>query len=437
MYRKPVNFFLAMIKLIFLIFLIFLLYSCGLIIESSKLIRTANWAKKGEVVNVVQHDTVPFEIIGNWVVISLTVAGEKHKYCVDTGAPTILDLSDVVNDGIVTKPSLEKTTYNFLAGRQVYYASANRIDTVAFGKNQYFDVGALTLDFKYFSNTMFCEDISGVLGANIMKHGIWSFNYKDSTIILGSDISDFDLGNSFVFDFCKDSELDNPVFNLNVGDKILKTLIDTGNPNHSFLKNNKVLNGQDRMSVKQTHILSRSLIEQEYVNTELEAESSSLMRLTTSDFDNDYLFTVSNSILTTNKALGDIDLIMGYDFLKDFVTTIDWINNKVYFQPIQKPDLAIKPSSKNMNIFLSTYDKKTYVSSYLNTYFEKGSINIGDTVKEINHIPIEEILNEENYCEIIRGERQLSAKQDTTIITVKNKLGEIRHLKMYDVQLFD
>lgn len=58
-------------------------------------------------------------------------------------------------------------------------------------------------------------------------------------------------------------------------------------------------------------------------------------------------------------------------------------------------------------------------------------------MKAINHIPIEEIVNQDNFCEFVRGERELYPKQDTTIITVKNKSGETRELKMFDVKLFD
>ena len=62
---------------------------------------------------------------------------------------------------------------------------------------------------------------------------------------------------------------------------------------------------------------------------------------------------------------------------------------------------------------------------------------MGDTVKAINHVPVEKIVNKDNYCDFVTNERQLFSDQDTNIVTIKNKQDEIRELKMYQVKLFE
>jgi len=292
-------------------------------------------------------------------------------------------------------------------------------------------------DFKLFSDLMTCEDIKGIIGVNIMKKGIWSFNYGNNQVIVSPNIERFDLENSHVFDLIDVKGFENPIIRLNVEGKSLVTFIDTGNAGYSILHNDKITNKFEGQMIKTHHASNKLIGENLFVDKEVYSDSSSIMNLKTSDLGDDFTFSAMNAKITTRKADERIDMLVGYDFLKGFITTFDWENKKVYFQPVKNSSLASAKTSKNFNIDFHIHDKKLYVVKYLDDYFSKGEINIGDTVKAINHIPIEDIVNQENFCEVVRGERELYPKQDTTIIAVKNKLGEIRHLKMYDVQLFD
>lgn len=399
------------------------------------MIRMKTWTNKAQVVNSIHQDTIPFEIIGNWAVANLIVAGEKRRYIIDTGGSMVLDYSDVFNDRIVTKSKLYKNIY--FENKQRYFASTSKIDTVVVGKNKYSEVGAMIADFKLFSDLMTCEDIKGIIGINIMKKGVWSFDYSTNQVIVSPNIENFDLENSHVFDLIDVKGFENPIIRLNVEGKSLVTFIDTGNAGYSILYNEKITNKFEGQMIKTHHASNKLIGENLFVDKEVYSDSSSIMNLKTSDFGDDFIFTAMNANITSSKANERIDMLLGYDFLKNFITTFDWGNKKVYFQSIPKREIEIQLTSKNMSIDFHIYDKKLYVVKYLDGYFSKGEINIGDTVKAINHITIEEIVNQDNFCEFVRGQLDLYLKQDTTIITVKNKLGETRDLKMFDVKLFD
>ncbi|WP_107039406.1 hypothetical protein [Brumimicrobium mesophilum] len=422
-------------KIILLFALTFLLYSCVLVTLPSRIIRNKVWTKKADVVNVVQQDTIPFEIIGNWAVVETIVAGNKRKYVIDTGAPTVLGYSDAFVDRVIVKPEIYKPIY--AENKQTYFASNAKIDTVIIGANKYSNVGAGIIDFKLFSNFMTCEDINGIIGVNIMKKGVWSFDYNKSQVIVSPTIEDLNLDNSYVFDLLDVKGFEDPIIRLNVEGQSLVTLIDTGNSGFCTFFNDKITDNFDGQKVKLSHASFKLIGEDVLVDKQLYSDSSIILNLKTNDFGDNYKFTAMNTNITSSKTYKKLDMLMGHDFLKEFITTFDWANNKVYFQPIQVPNLSGRKTSKNFNINFHVYDKKVYVFNYLNDYFPNGAINIGDTVKAINNIPIEEIVNQENYCEIVSGERDFYPKQDTTIITVKNKLGETRDLKMYEVKVFD
>ena len=172
---------------------------------------------------------------------------------------------------------------------------------------------------------------------------------------------------------------------------------------------------------------------------EIEMVDVEFLKLTSNVFNNQInFFAAQKSGIETKKPLEGIDIILGYDFLKNFNVTFDWPNEMVYFEPIVK-EFNKKKELKwsNFKIDFFNYDKKVYVMSVLPKYCDTTQISVGDTVVAINNISIKDIVGDD-YCAFVKGEKSLTPKNgEPVFITVKNKAGRVTTLEQKEIVLFE
>ena len=411
-------------------------------------VKEKTWLPKSSPKTENYVDTISIEVIGGLIVGELSVAGNKRKAIFDTGAPTALDIVDTSIERVKTRPKPTRNHENYYdiielttGFKSVTFGLINLIDTLEIGKSTFLTVGASTVSLINYFIGAECHELINLIGTNVMNDGVWSFNYQQNEIIFSNRIDSSSVKNHIEFDLIPSTKLRMPVFEILINGITYKALIDTGNASKAILI--KKTSEEDKNAVKFSNKIETtspfSLNHSPLVPKKITSKTVEEAVMETSSFGNCFEFEVLKELsVFTDKQnkKNDFDLVLGYDFLKYFNFTIDWVNDKIYFEPLFDKPVTIVNSRFNFKIDFFNYDKKLYVTSYLPNYFSPEEINVGDTVKAINHIPIEEIVNKENYCEVVRGERDLFPKQDTTIVTVKNKKGETRDLKMYEVTLF-
>ena len=430
--------------------LFFLLFgSCTFwwtITEAPYIIKKIRWRSKSTPVKEHYFDSINIEVVNGHLIGKITIAGEERLFLFDTGAETIIDEKDVAREGIKTSP---KPDYNVRDENDFFYKHirkrgffksdhANLVDTIVIGNTAFKKVGASTLVFDVFNHTSECYNYTGLLGNNVMKDGVWSFDYKNQKIRFSDNINNLNLKGAVEFDFDKFSN-ELPIIKLPFMDTVLRVGIDTGNASIAISTNDELVfsiaKKIQELFVKNIDNMNIS----SYLPKKFLKKQVQLVDIETFILDRSYkVITVSNmKIDRSNEHAKLLDLIVGHEFLKNFVTTIDYVNNKLYLQPVELNSPNYFDDFRNINFSLLKYDNKPYISHYLPNLIDSTKVDIGDTVLAVNHVPMDSILKKDNYCEFIRGEQTFYPKPDTNIITIKNKKGEIHDFKSYTVTLFE
>ena len=426
----------------------FLICSCNLwwtITDIPYYIKKSRWIKKASPVEKNYFDSIEIDVIDGHIFGDVKIAGKDRLFIFDTGANTTLDERDVDSEGMKTRPKPDYDVgdtsdglYKHIRKTKMFRSEfINLVDTVVIGNTAFNEVGTTTLIWDIMNYNSECYNQRGIIGSNIMKSGVWSFDYVNKKIKFSNDINKFKLENavSFDFDFAMRDIL--PVIKLPIGDTVFNAGIDTGNPSFALVTNEKLFNH----ALKKTRAamgVSEIPNIHSYLQKKFTKKYLNFLMLEVNIFD-----TVKTPILAANQGLGmpgsnPFDLLLGYEFLKDFITTIDFQNKKIYFRAVnQQPQNIIDRKVRNISVSLLKYDNRPYVRSYIPSKIDTSKVDIGDTVTAINGTPIEEILFDDNYCEFIRDEKQFNTLPDTNIITIKNKKGETHSFKSYSITLFD
>jgi predicted aspartyl protease len=422
-------------KLLFIAAITLVIPSCKIV---TGVFYTKKWIPKSTPLEKSYLDTIPFTIDYGWIMLEATVAGKKGAYALDSGAPTIINQNQINRNGVKTKPKGADTVispWSFFPLLKWPYS--NLIETLQIGNSSFNDVGAMTVDFAHFANETACEKTQGIIGANVMNDGVWSVRYATNQVIFSDDISKLNITKTHAFKMIPFGIVKSPVIEMEIGGVMYKALIDLGNSGPAAIINNK---WTDELNLIPLHINTPAtlmghptpprtveFVEIEFLKTKSNAFHKPLE-----------ILAAQKSGIETKKPLKGIDIILGYDFLKNFNVTFDWPNEMVYFEPIEK-EFNKKKELKwsNFKIDFFNYDKKVYVMSVLPQYCDTTQVSVGDTVVAINNIPIKEIVGDD-YCAFVKREKSLTPKNgDPIFITVKDKAGRVTTLEQKEIILFE
>jgi hypothetical protein len=420
--------------ILFWVIFLSLFSSCQII---TTIIRTKKWLPKSTPATEKYLDTIPFSVDYGWIMMDATIAGKKGVYILDSGAPTLLDYYDINREGIRSEPKKDIEPKASLRWALLTPSYVNKIEDVQIGSTKFSEVGANTVTFALFDVVTDCEKIQGLIGANVMSDGVWSVRYETNQVIFTNDISKLNISKKYSFKMIPFGLLKSPVIEIEINGVLYKALIDLGNSGKAAIINNK---NHLELAVEPCNINKpTSLMGHPLAPKEIETVDVEFLKLKSNAFKNQIdFFAAQKSGIETKKPLEGLDIILGYDFLKNFNITLDWPNEMVYFEPIEE-EFNKKKELKwpNFKIDFFNYDKKVYVMSVLPQYCDTTQISVGDTVVAINNIPIKDIVGDD-YCAFVKGEKSLTPKNGEPIfITVKNKAGRITTLEQKEVVLFE
>lgn len=402
------------------------------------IVKTKKWLPKSTPVNKEYLDTISFTIDYGWIIHEATIAGKKGVYILDSGAPTLLDYYQVDRGGVKTRPKgAEPDSTSPYKSTLMNYPYVNLIETLEINNTSFYEVGANTVTFALFDVITACEKIKGLIGANVMNDGVWHINYETNQVIFTNDISKLNISKKYSFKMMPFGLLKSPVIEIEINGVLYKALIDLGNSGTAGIINNK---SRLELAVEPCNISKpTSLMGYPHAPKKIEGVDVEFLKLKSNAFKNQIdFFAAQKSGIETKKPLEGLDIILGYDFLKNFNITLDWPNEMVYFEPIEG-EFNKKKELKwpNFKIDFFNYDKKVYVMSVLPKYCDTTQISVGDTVVAINNIPIKDIIGDD-YCAFVKGEKSLTPKNgEPVFITVKNKAGRTSTLEQKEIVLFE
>ncbi|NOY36278.1 MAG: hypothetical protein GXO83_01735 [Chlorobi bacterium] len=376
-------------------------------------------------------EKIPFELNDGRVYVTSLVNGHKYRFLVDTHSPCLLYdyiLDEVDLDTIDKSSTLGKM---FLTGflKPVF----PKIDTFSIGKIKFSEIGAILMKDDS-TNPLRDNNMDGILGSNLMKHCIWQFNFNDSTIILTNNVSKCTYTEGAIqLPFIPKPVQGSPNVFIMVGNDTINVEFDTGN--NGFV-----------------NALSPGIFKKINEGKTIEWSMKLDIPVDRDDLDSieTHYYVMIDSMQTGNHTLYNLPIVaynpeykqtmgkgsMGIDFLKHFITTIDWYDNKIYLYPNEGKNQL--PHNKRTFGFTYGYKKNKFVvtSIFSGSEAEQSGIKIGDELLAINGYRLTQ-LSKQSIKKYQSGELKLSSDNDDKIVVIILKDGVKKKFILSRYNLFD
>ena len=346
-------------------------------------------------------EEIPFDLIEGQIILKVRINAINYNFLFDTGAVTIVDneIGSLFRSRIKTKNIYD-------TNRVVKTSSIIKLDEISINNLSFENITAVVLDLSYI-NKNGCIEISGVIGADLMKNKVCQLNYQKKVLICSSKITNFKSETLDVspikFSIKNNGTPKLPIFFNAV--KIENIILDTG-----FL-GGVSLRQIDAEKIKyDSAVKSHGLIHGAFGSAE----------------DTSYTFKCNN-IKSKDGFIADTMIVsyrlknetpkIGYSFLRDYITTIDWNNKQIYLKKISKTNNTLL--SFGFTIYYN--DGKLLVNRiYENSSaFSKG-IKLYDQILKINNVDYISA-TQENYCDILKNK---ILEQDQIEILLRNHTGD-------------
>jgi hypothetical protein len=359
--------------------------------------------------------TLPFEAIGDYLLIQAQVSekAEPQTFIFDSGIKSL-----ILDHNLADQIALEQTLS--LANNAVY----GLLPQINLGEATFQQIGTFAVDFSAPGQPLQCLSKNGVVGANLLRHGVWQINYRDQTVTIANDIEqlkqiapdgDHHLAQNpipLLLEFRQDNR---PVIQLQVNETSrINALIDTGWGGSIQLRN-----GDFPETINDSPLLTlEGRVEtlagvQTFNQSLVELPSLTIGDLTLTDF----------PVLVGANDSTQLPLaIIGNDFLQHFIVTFDWVNGNLYLDQ-QSPASDLYPQFEGYGFQAMVQGQQLIITGLqYPSPIEQAGLHIGDQILTINGdnygYPGEEL-----FCEFIYrpvGERY----SGPLTITIKRN-GEI------------
>jgi predicted aspartyl protease len=381
------------------LFAIVLFSSCGLF---RALTLNKKMFKKPVVAQKDFKQQVKFRFKNGWIYIYARVnESDSAEFMLDTGAPSYI--------GFETKDALKIRSKKVIDSLE-YSSLTTQIGNIRYKNATFLIMEAL--------------GIKRLIGVNIMQNQIWSFNFRDSVITI-TDRLDYmkDVTNGYKVHFTPHSIQKTPVIKLVInGNDSINVFLDIGDAGFINLYsgfNIAKVKTDNPGNVKDFYYKDKISVKKQFVDTTLVAYDAKLNSLKLGGFE------VKNIIVQDDPNIQSRNLV-GLGFLKHFIITIDWLNNDVYFKPIEERPFVANIATYGFNIYHKDSACRITVV-YKNSEAEKKGIKCGDEIESINGTGVNNI-NKKTW-QIIQNNEESDAE---IVLKIKDKKDTVR-LKKYSL----
>jgi len=399
-------------KIIILLFI--LLYSTFQVNAQSD--NLLEWATQGTVQNKNFETEIPFRYINGYMFIDIVQNGKTFNFFFDTGAEaTVIDKSII--DEFNFKP-FAKTT---IRGPVITDQSVNTIilSSIQLSNIEFNNIGAVAVDLQ-FTKKMFCDKVHGIIGSTLIKKAKWQIDYKNKTIRITDDISNFKLNDS---KYSLKTELPSKGWGtekvaINIdGNKSLFN-VDTGNGRSKIVSHPKSF----KKHIKQ---YKKSIVEYGFKKSETDykfiAKNISIGKLELKD-----------QIVSLENEVGNLQLL-GNRFFEDFIVSIDWEQHNLFLSPLEKNILPDTLIGFQLDFKPNYETNKIEVVTGLKDFTKKHKIETGAILLDVNGTDISN-LSDEEFCLFWENDWKSLRNRDTfDIVLVTN--GKSNKLVLHKRQL--
>lgn len=314
------------------ILLLSLLISCDMITgyKIKKIIDS------GEVIQKDFIKKIKFDFIKNVIIIQVKINDRKKcKFIFDTGSKYVLVSKKLVDEfdlkTVDVPASMVKTSSDSIDSLAVI-PSFSTLEKIELGDVSFRDMGAMVLDFSKMGQL---NDLAsdGFVGVNLMKKCLWQINYRDTIIIMTNDIGRLEhINDAFKVNFTGQGI---PQISATINDSIhIDLTFDTGFNGYIKISSNRLLKvigkkGSGNIAERKEYRISDASGEK-IINTY--PFNVKCIRLDQKIFNNIPIEVLTEDLENSQQTKDNTGLI-GNEFLKDFIVTLDWKDSVIYFSP--------------------------------------------------------------------------------------------------------
>ena len=382
------------------------------VITSCILVRQKNFRKSLKTSALTSHnfqESFKFSLT-QWILVKANLNGiqQEQTFILDTGSPCTYSFKTTDESNLQTKKLLRLGSY-----KTDYGFSDTQIGNISYKNLQF-----LAMDFELFK----WQKVSGIIGVNAMQNSVWEINFRDTIITVSDNLTNFkNITNAYRTKFKPYSEQQTPVVKLTINNKDTVTaFIDTGEP--GFIKFNSDFNvlslkEKEPESVKTAYydiddngkkLKKKSIYERDHIK---------LNSLKIGDFELD-------SSIVQRVSLYKGKNLVGLNFLKNFIVTIDFKNHDLYLKPLERTHFPKNIVSYGFECFKrSGFLEVDFI--YKGSLAEKLGIRCGDKIVKVNNQDIIDI--NDNTLKSLNDD---SPSDKEIVLVFQNKDTEIRLKKV-------
>jgi|GEM_PF-879759 hypothetical protein len=355
----------------------------------------------GSIVQNYFIEEIPFDLIEGQIIIKVNIKNNGYNFLFDTGAP-------VVVDNKIAKLLNRSKDYQsvFDSNGTIQKLAKQKIKEIKIGNIVFKNITTFVTDLKYIKE-IGCINIQGVIGANLMANAVWQINYAQKKIIFTNNVNSLLLSSDnkpikFIIE-----KIGTPIIPFYIEEtKVNNVIIDTGSRGSFTISKNDFQNVHKDVRTIISYGLSSG------------AFGVELDTIQTYKYENiligDYLKLDSTHVSISNRK---VTKKIGFEILKNYIITLDWKNNEVYFQESIYTPLEQK---KSFGFNLIYNEGKVIIGKiYKNSSADLNGIKIFDEVLRINNINCENLSNDD-YCLLKRD----AFNSDKIKITIKRNTKE-------------
>ncbi|HWY39004.1 MAG TPA: aspartyl protease family protein [Bacteroidia bacterium] len=387
-----------------------------LLLTGCNLIKTVKVLKKGEVVQKNFREEVSFESRAGLIIVKVNVNGRDYHFIFDSGASNCV--TKEVAAELSLKPVINQTAED-AEGKQggVQFALLNEIKI---GKISFTNTAAAIIDLKQVPE-LACLKVDGLIGGNLMRKVFWQIDYVKQKLVVASCLDSLHVAqDAAVFSF---SPLlsGTPVVEVDAdGIKSSGNIFDTGSSGSITLSGptfKKVVKKNAALKYARGAGSNSAGLYGAGNDTEYVAEIKNLNMGT---------LTLANRAIEFRREKGNL----GSDFFKDYIVSLNWKSNKIYFSP------QVKEISQWETFgFAALKNGRKLVVTFLfeSSPAAEAGVKPGDEILSINGKDYSN-LTDEGYCEMVvnrapwKNEKNLQMVLKTTDGTQKTVTLEKRNL---------
>lgn len=373
----------------------------------------------GELTMEYIKDTIPFSYSasGHILINAKINDNEKdYKFILDSGAASFVFTN--------LREEIQLENNGFGIGKNssgsFFTSKIKKINSLQIENLKFTNLNAKETDF----NIDCLEDVYGLIGIGVMRHLIWSIDFKNDIIIVSKKIENFKFQDDRIEIPLTENKFSHHIsasIKFRENNKSTSVLVDLGNSGTLSLKESRVL--KDSINFKSKKILG--IGSTGIADDEKEISKEKLYLLDSIYFGKTNYFVNNLPIMTSPKGLN----LLGLGFFKKYKTTISWFDKKLILEPYENiTDFNFKTygfSTKN-----DKEENKIIIKSITeNSSASRLKIPLKSEVISINSI---NMIDLKTYCEY-KATRNIG---DSIIIKIKHN-DSIQQFSIKKEYLFD